>query len=1046
MLRSLRYIVESLAALVAVVIVVGLLVAWRLSVTPVSANFLTSTIETAIESTVPDSRVHLGATLLTWNGSERAIALHADAIKITDLDGREIADIPSFDAKISLLGLLIGQFMPKDLAVDHPQIKLERAKDGAFVFGGRTMGGEGGTQDQQSSDAMSVVLRSVAEHLSRSTLMHKLAVTRAVFDIHDEGTQKDWSIAIPEISIKRNGIGDFDRTLKYGALDGRMTVKLTQKDSESSMDVHYAYDPSTRFHNITSVFTDVTPAFVAGGHPETLGLGEAAIVDVPLTGKIAVTLDKNFEVSSVAAQIRGDEGHLVHPEFWDAPCPIKSFALNAAYDRAAHTATVSDTRLDFGGPTLDIKIDGTHSAQIGQDLDFTVALQVENMPMNRYGEIWPKSVLPDPRYWLLTNLRDGIFSHADVALKGSLAWTDMAHLSITDGGGKISAVNGRVTYVDGLPPVEGVNAVATFDLKKMAVQITGGGLGAIRLSPFTIQITGLADVDQYIDIPLQVAGPVPDILRLLDHQPLGYAKALGVSPNDISGKIEGTVNFHFALLRTLQMKDVDLHASANATNVASTKLIPGIPIDQGNLALTLDMAGFDLKGPVALGKAPFQVVWHENFEEQKGKPLRRASITGVVRDDQWNNFGITSFNGTKGPINVTMEMTKPAKNKLVFSGVLDMTPAALTFSMLDWKKPANTQATLKFTANAVDGKPVVVSSLVLRGTQVLANGDATLSEDMKDILSLNLAPLVLGRTNATLNFTQSFGEGGALRFDAKGTSLDVSGLRGGNDPDRADPRPKEYHVQVDRLYTGAIGEIDKAQGSASRDQEGWREISLHGLADGDTPLSIELTPQSDGHRSFAIACESFGKAMKGLGFTDSIKGGKLTVSGQSTVENPRIITGSVKIGDFTVERLPVLALLLNATSPFGITGILTDSASFSRFEGDFRWQGDVLTMTRAHAAGSAIGVNVDGKVDMNSGDANLQGTLVPFSVMNNLLNYIPIIGGLITGGKDQGVLAVAYEINGSLDAPKISVNPVSLLTPGFIRNLFFRDDAAEDNK
>ena len=235
-------------------------------------------------------------------------------------------------------------------------------------------------------------------------------------------------------------------------------------------------------------------------------------------------------------------------------------------------------------------------------------------------------------------------------------------------------------------------------------------------------------------------------------------------------------------------------------------------------------------------------------------------------------------------------------------------------------------------------------------------------------------------------------------------------------------------------------------GSATRDQMGWSAIALHGLADGDTPLSIELTPQPDGHRSFVITCADFGKAMKGLGFTDTINGGKLFVAGQSSVENPRLIDGSVKISDFSVEKLPVLALLINATSPFGFTDIITDSASFSRFQGNFHWQGDMLTLTRANAAGSALGINIDGKVDMNTGDANLEGTLVPFSTVNKILGYIPLIGDLLTGGENQGVLAVAYAIEGPLQDPTISVNPISLLTPGFLRNLFFPDDAADANE
>jgi hypothetical protein len=236
------------------------------------------------------------------------------------------------------------------------------------------------------------------------------------------------------------------------------------------------------------------------------------------------------------------------------------------------------------------------------------------------------------------------------------------------------------------------------------------------------------------------------------------------------------------------------------------------------------------------------------------------------------------------------------------------------------------------------------------------------------------------------------------------------------------------------------------QGFASRDKWGWKEINFHGLADGDAPLSIELVPKPDGIRTFKFACGNFGKAMKGLGYTDTIKGGKISVFGQSTIDNPRTIKGNAKITKFTVHKLPVLALLLNATSPFGFPGLLTDSADFSRFEGEFVWQGDEIAITRAHATGSAIGINIDGKVDMNSSSANLQGTLVPFSVVNDIINKIPIIGGLITGGKDQGVLAVAYEINGDLNAPKVTVNPVSLLTPGFIRNLFFSEDEEEDEE
>ena len=37
---------------------------------------------------------------------------------------------------------------------------------------------------------------------------------------------------------------------------------------------------------------------------------------------------------------------------------------------------------------------------------------------------------------------------------------------------------------------------------------------------------------------------------------------------------------------------------------------------------------------------------------------------------------------------------------------------------------------------------------------------------------------------------------------------------------------------------------------------------------------------------------------------------------------------------------------------------------------------------------------------------------------------------------DEGIFAINYDANGPWDEPKIQVNPLSLLTPGIIRNIF----------
>lgn len=1036
MLRVLKILAEIAAAIVGVTLVLALLLIWRLSARPVTSDFMTPYIESGIESFVPDSRVSVAKTLLVWDNVDKSITMHADNVAVRNERGDDIAVIPSLHARISAIGLLFGQFMPTALTIDHPQIRLERGPDGRFVFGGLRMGGEG--QAQSAADSFDAV-KAGLDKLASTLYMRRLSVINAVFDVRDSATSKDWSVGIPEISIRRTGLRQVDNHVEFGALEGKIAVEVTQKETVATLDVAYVYDPRTREHEFSTTVADMVPAFLAGGHPETLGLGVAAALDLPISGKISVGLDRDLKVKAASVALHGEQGRLVYAPFWDAPLTVKSIDINALFDGKKNVLSVKNTRVDLNGPKLDLVVDGEKSAAAGKDMDLVAQLRVENVPTNRFGDICPKTVLANPREWMMLNLRNGMFTRAEAKFKGAIAWADPAGFSLDEGGGKISLSNVRVTYLDGMPAVEGVNGDATFDLNKMAVNVNSGNIGNLKIRPFTVTMSGLSDVDQFIEIPLQVSGPVPEIMKLIDNKPLGYAKALGLSPDDIQGRADVMVRLYFPLLKDLLMKDVDIKAEGTAAAVASTKLVPGIDIEGGEFSMNLTTASFGLKGKANLNKVPMQIVWDESLDSTAPRPLRRATVTGTLRDDQWGQLGIKFLHSPKGASNLTFEMLKPDKKKIQYSGTVDMSGAEIAAPTIGWHKPQGMTANLKFAAGGRIGGDIDVTSLDLRGEKLKVVGTGKMSSDLSRLLSLNLSSFVMGRSNAVVRLSQN---AKTYNLEVAGASLDISGIE--SDDSGPDLRAKKYKIQVDRLYTSEKGFMETVRGAAVRDAQGWGEIDLQGVADGKVPVSVRLTPQPDGTRSFAVQSGDFGAAMKGFGFTDTITGGKLLISGHSAPETPRQIDGNIKISSFTVEHLPLLALLINATSPFGLTGILTDSADFSRLEGSFRWTGDNLTLTKMHAAGSAMGINCDGKIDLASNEANLQGTLVPFSVVNKILNYIPLIGDLITGGEDQGVLAVAYKIDGPLSDLHVSVNPISLLTPGFIRNLFFNDSSLQE--
>ena len=57
------------------------------------------------------------------------------------------------------------------------------------------------------------------------------------------------------------------------------------------------------------------------------------------------------------------------------------------------------------------------------------------------------------------------------------------------------------------------------------------------------------------------------------------------------------------------------------------------------------------------------------------------------------------------------------------------------------------------------------------------------------------------------------------------------------------------------------------------------------------------------------------------------------------------------------------------------------------------------------------------------------------------LSKIPLIGQLLSGGKHEGLFGMSFTIKGTRQDPQTSVNPLSALTPGFLRKIFQENPA-----
>ena len=203
-------------------------------------------------------------------------------------------------------------------------------------------------------------------------------------------------------------------------------------------------------------------------------------------------------------------------------------------------------------------------------------------------------------------------------------------------------------------------------------------------------------------------------------------------------------------------------------------------------------------------------------------------------------------------------------------------------------------------------------------------------------------------------------------------------------------------------------------------------------------LRIDYRPLDDGRYHLVFESNDMGAALRALGKFETIHGGRVAIVGESDGPLPNSpLEARIEARDYVLVQAPALARLLTVASLTGIYDALSgEGIRFNRLVGEFTLTDGIMETDLLRAFGSSLGLTVRGKVDFDEALVDLEGTVVPAYSVNRILGSIPLLGPLLTGGEGEGLLAVTYQMTGELDDPEVSVNPLAVLAPGFLRALF----------
>ncbi|MEL6587879.1 MAG: AsmA-like C-terminal region-containing protein, partial [Pseudomonadota bacterium] len=205
---------------------------------------------------------------------------------------------------------------------------------------------------------------------------------------------------------------------------------------------------------------------------------------------------------------------------------------------------------------------------------------------------------------------------------------------------------------------------------------------------------------------------------------------------------------------------------------------------------------------------------------------------------------------------------------------------------------------------------------------------------------------------------------------------------------------------------------------------------FRGSINGAQPIEGVLAPQSGGS-AVQIRSSDAGAVLRAADFFKDARGGDLSLTLRPTDQDGQY-SGALRMANLRVRNAPALASLLQALSVVGILEQLGgDGLFFQTVESDFTLRPNDIVVRRASAVGPSMSITADGTFDSTRKALDMQGVISPIYLVNGLF-------GALFARRDEGLFGFTYRLQGAVDNPQVSVNPLSILTPGVFRDIFRR--------
>ncbi len=784
-------------------------------------------------------------------------------------------------------------------------------------------------------------------------------------------------------------------------------------------------------------FESVELAFSYEAGLERMQISELTLASDALDTKLSGFVDfgrvADGEVVGLAGQFEVLEMNLLLPQVFAEPLVFDGGQIVAMLNFDPMWIEVGSAYLREGDLVFNISGDAW-VAEDGWRTDMRAGGR--NLSVEQLIQHWPLAAAKNARKWIKKNIHEGVVDEL------------VAQMRFAGGKPEVSldfAYSGLVSsYLGEMTPIREASGRGSLTLQEFNLQMDSGVVvpieGApIRLDGSSFRALDLQNKPSPAEVTLLATGPTSSILTLINEQPLGLMKKLAMDPVTIHGQGEVVAEISFPLISTLKLDGVEVEANARLFDLRLPFQIPGGPlldVSGNDVKLNATKREMSLSGPIRVYGTPLFLGWNEYFG--RGSNQRTISLKGGATPALLARFDLDTEYFTDGSAPMTLRLAQKGSKDFSFDLNADLGPAKLEITDFDWAKTPGREGQLE--ATGIYGNGVRVSNfrldttdLKMTGAVDFGPGGVLLGAQLERVRNRGLADfsLVVERTGVD-----------ALAFKLKGDRLDLAlfdDALGNSASSGSNSGRGSLTVEFDlnELVVTPRVIAQPAIGTYRRNRAGDSVASLAGRLAGKVPFTAEYEHTASEPANLKVLSDDAGALLKTAGLFGGATGGKLKLKARIDPEPGTDMVGVARIKNVRISGASTFKSILDeGRVEEAASAAESGGLSFDKVRVPFELTDDVLILGHSVAKGALLAVTVEGSVDENKDEIDLVGVISPAYALTGVLDEIPLIGDILSGGKGEGVFAMTFTVSGSLESPEFSVNPLSLLTPGFLRNIF----------